>query len=69
MFQHQRDQEGRTVLLHDAAAAQAGILVVDALMDGFQLGGQAVHGERLEHVADDVVLDGLLGVLEIIVAA
>ena len=35
VFQHQRDQEGRAVLLHDAAAAQAGILVVDALMDGF----------------------------------
>ena len=69
VFQHQRDQEGRAVLLHDAAAAQASILVVDALMDGFQLGGQAVHGERFEHVADDVVLDGLLGVLEIIVAA
>ena len=38
-------------------------------MDDFQLGRNAVNGQRLEHIADDVVLDGLLGVLEIVKAA
>ena len=49
--------------------AQPGIAGVDLLVDGLQLGGQAVHRQRLEHVADDVVLDGLLGILEIVEAA
>ena len=49
--------------------AQPGIAGIDLLMDGLQLGGQTVHRQRLEHVADDVVLDGLLGILEIVEAA
>ena len=50
-------------------AAETVILIVDLLVDDLQFGGKAVHGQRLEHVADDVVLDGLLGVLEIVKAA
>ena len=67
--QQQRDDKGRLVAGGMVPAAETVILVVDFLVDDFQFGGKAVHGQRLEHVADDVVLDGLLGVLEIVKAA
>ena len=42
---------------------------VDLLPDIAQLRPQPLHGQGLEHVADDIVLDGLLGVLKIVIAA
>ena len=39
------------------------------MADVAQLCAQAFQGQRLEHIADDVILDGLLGVLKVVVAA
>ena len=39
------------------------------MADVAQLRAQAFQGQRLEHIADDVILDGLLGVLKVVVAA
>ncbi len=76
--QHQRHQEHRAPVLRVGRAgavrllrslAEQRELCVDLLVHGAQLGRQALDGQRLEHVADDVVLDGLLGVLKVVVAA
>ena len=37
--------------------------------DDPQLLAQPLHGQGLEHIADDVVLDGLLGILKVVIAA
>ena len=34
-----------------------------------QLRPQSLHGQGLEHIADDVVLDGLLGIFKVVIAA
>ena len=70
--QHQGHHLGGAHLLlapHRAGLAEQGVLGIDLLADGAQLLSQALDGQGLEHVADDVVLDGLLGVSEVIVAA
>ena len=69
MLQHERDQECGAVSVGGVSAAQSCIAGVDFLVDGFQLCRQAVHRQRLEHIADDVVLDGLLRVFEIVKSA
>ena len=49
--------------------AEHGELGIDLLADDAQLSPQALQRQGLEHVADDVVLNGLLGIFKIIVAA
>ena len=49
--------------------AEQGKTIINLLVDAAQLGGNAVDGQRFEHIADDVVLDGLLGVLKVVVPA
>ena len=49
--------------------AEHGKLGVNFLADDAQLSPQALQGQGLEHVADDVVLNSLFGVLKVIIAA
>ena len=69
VLQHQRNQKSGLVPPLHRTAAQVGILVVNFGVNVLELRRQAVHGEGFEHIADDIVLDGLFGILKIIIAA
>ena len=72
VVEHQRHEHGRAQVRAVRARrglAEHGELRVYLLVDVAQLRAQALHGQGLEHVADDVVLYRLLGVLKVVVAA
>ena len=72
IVQHERHHERRAHVRRGRVRpglAQHLELRVDLVPDDAQLRREALHREGLEHVADNIVLDGLLGVLEIVVAA
>jgi hypothetical protein len=72
VVQNQRHQKGSAQVLFvrpGNGLPEEGKLGVDLLADIAQLGGQALQCQRFEHIADDVVLNGLFGVFKIVVAA
>ena len=72
VVQHQGHQHGGLQIhpMHlGGRLPEPGKLGVDFLPDSPQLRRYPLHGQRLEHIADDVVLDRLLGVLKVVVAA
>ena len=72
LVQHQGHQHGGPqvpALGSGVRMAELGILGVDLLSDVTQLFPQSFHGQGLEHVADNVILNGLLGIFKIIVTA
>ena len=72
VVQHQGHHHGRPLVGTvgpGAGLPEHGVLGVDLLPDGPQFRPQTLHGQRLEHIADDIVLNGLFGVLKIIISA
>ena len=71
VVQHEGHEHGGTHIrtLRPGRAAEHGVLRVYLPADVLQLCAQALHRQGLEHIADDVILYGLLGVLEVVMPA